>query len=761
MNPALSERLQSARRRLFVGRTAELRDWIVALNELAWDIPIWHVHGMGGIGKTSLLREWRQLAQASDIPVITLDARDIEPTVDAVCAGLGELLRGVTEVGPSAAEPLGLCAALGAVDSRVVLQIDTFELLAPLENWFRESFFSHLPSNVAVHIAGRDALPMVWRGDAGWRELHHSFDLGALSSSESADYLVKRGVEGTAHADLCSWSHGHPLALSLAADVWLQKPDDISLDLEENVAAKPEAFNLGEVPQLVGSLLGHLIREVPSRWHRAALEACAAVSVLSEDLLRDLLAPFTQVADDDSTKDGDAPDVHVLFDWLRSLSIVQANRFGLFPHDLAREVLVADVRWRDPQWQVQLHKAAREHYLRLIHRTSGGEQQRAIFDCLFLHRMSPAVAPYLQWNDSRLLLDTAGPTDIEACLEWVERHEGPASRQIASRWFTSQPEGLILVRKAGGEPQGFVFQLALHDADSRDIDFDPAASAAWRYLNNHAPLRPGERSTFFRFWMDKDEYQNVGATQSLIFVQGARHYLTTPNLAFTFFPCAAPAFWALGFAYADLAHVPATDFEIEGRKYATFCHDWRSRPVLAWIDLLTEREIHSVAIEATSSALPTEDVPFRVLDQMAFNVAVRQAMRNWGNPTTLRRNPLLETALVQRTVRQTVENGREPSSEQKVLVLRSLLRQTVAVLSDAPRQERCYHALELVYGRRGLSQESAADVMNVSHSSFRRYLRSALTFISDSLWQRETARTDSEVEPLPSGFENGHNLTLF
>jgi hypothetical protein len=37
------------------------------------------------------------------------------------------------------------------------------------------------------------------------------------------------------------------------------------------------------------------------------------------------------------------------------LSFVELSREGLFPHDLAREALVADLRWRNPDWNMELH----------------------------------------------------------------------------------------------------------------------------------------------------------------------------------------------------------------------------------------------------------------------------------------------------------------------------------------------------------------------------------------------------------------------
>lgn len=87
------------------------------------------------------------------------------------------------------------------------------------------------------------------------------------------------------------------------------------------------------------------------------------------------------------------PDVHDLFAWLRSLSFVKTGPSGIFPHDLAhREALAADLRWRDPDWYAELHKHARTYYVTRLQQTHGLEQQRYLFDLIFLHRDHPAVA---------------------------------------------------------------------------------------------------------------------------------------------------------------------------------------------------------------------------------------------------------------------------------------------------------------------------------------------------------------------------------
>jgi hypothetical protein len=427
-------------------------------------------------------------------------------------------------------------------------------------------------------------------------------------------------------------------------------------------------------------------------------------------------------------------------------------------------VLVADVRWRDSAWHQELHHRAREHYLRYIHRSSGAEQQRALFDCVFLHRLSPAVAAYMQWHDSHCSLEAAREDEIEGLLAAVEKHESKESRQIAARWFELQPEGIVVVRDQGGVAQGFVFQLALHRASPADIEADPSAHAAWKYLGSHSPLRSDEGATLFRFWMDKDSYQEVGAIQSLIFVQAARHYITTPNLAYSFFPCAVPDFWQDGFLYADLQRLPEADFEVGGQTFGTYGHDWRARPVLAWLDLLSQREMQSVGVAPSASPPSAPDATFRIVSEDEFTSAVRSALRDWSNMAALRRNPLLETASVHRRARHIAAQssagaGSSVTPDELVTALRSLLREARETLALAPRQDKTHRALELVYGRRALSQEAAAAAMDVSLSSFRRYLRTAISFIENSLWHREINGDNSDETPLNHQIEQ--NMTLF
>ena len=499
---------------------------------------------------------------------------------------------------------------------------------------------------------------------------------------------------------MIDFTHGHPLALSLVADLFAQRSE---------FTFQPDA-----APDVVRTLLEHLVETVPGPAHRTALEVCALAHLTTEALLAAVLA---------------MPDVYELFAWLRGLSFVESGPLGLMPHDLAREVLAADLRWRNPDWHVELHHRVRAYYAARLAETQGQEQQRILFDYIFLHRDNPAVRPFFAWEESgSLLADAAGPSDWPALLAMVSRHEGEESARVASHWFTRQPEGVLVVRDERLQPAGFAALVALHQASPEELSADPAAQAAWRYLEGRAALRPGEGATLIRFWMAAEGYQGVSGVQSLIAAQAARHYLTTPRLAFSFLVCADAEFWAPAMAYFDLARIPEADYAVGGRRYGTFGHDWRAVPPLAWLDLLAAREVSSTPVTA---APPEPAEPMLVLSREAFAAAVLNALRHFAQPEALRASPLLRSRLVADRA------GGGASGAERIAALWATVQEAVDALQSPPREAKLYRALYHTYIQPAPSQEQAAELLDVPFSSFRRHLKAGVERVTEALWRRE------------------------
>ena len=303
----LGEVLVSRRRRCFVGRDGEPELVRAALEASEPRFSVLWFSGPGGIGKTSLLEAIADLAEgAGGWRVVRLDGGEL-PLSSRVALDVVREALGTAEGGEAVAVPEG----------RLVLLFDAYEQLGGLDEWVRTWLLPRLPATALTVVAGRELPGPAWRADAAWRELLRVVSLRNLGPEESRGYLRACGVDPALHGRLVEVSHGHPLGLSLLVDV---------------VGRGGEA-TLDQAPDLVGALVRRFVDVVPSGRRRGALEVCALARVTTEALLRDALA---------------LEDAQELFAWLRELSFVEAGPDGLRPHDLARDVLDADLRWRDP-----------------------------------------------------------------------------------------------------------------------------------------------------------------------------------------------------------------------------------------------------------------------------------------------------------------------------------------------------------------------------------------------------------------------------
>jgi hypothetical protein len=692
MSTRLADRLSAARHRQFVGRDQEKAVFQGALEAPELPFSVLHVYGPGGVGKTSLIKEFTYICDRLGIPYTYIDARNVEPAPESFVS----VLQAAMGVEP----PTSPLDYLAAQPGRHVILIDTYEALAPIDTWLREVYLPDLPDNTLVVCAGRQAPSPAWRSDSGWQTLVYVMPLRNLSPEESREYLSKRRLPPDQHSEILNFTHGHPLALSLVLDVYAQRGD---------VPFKPE-----DAPDVVRSLLAQLVQKVPGPAHRTALEACALVRLTTEELLAEMLS---------------LPDARDLFEWLRDLSFIEAGRQGIFPHDLAREALTADLRWRNPTWYNQLHQRARNFYARRLSETQGQEQTRVLFDYIFLHRENAMVKPFLEWQESGAMMpDVARGTDIPLLVDIVRQHEGDESARLAARWFALQPQNIMLFRDSEGLPCGFLFMLALQDASREDIEIDPGARAGWKYVQERAPLRQGEMATHFRFWMARDTYQDVSAVQSVILVNMVKHYLTTKGLVFTFFPAANADFWVPLCTYSEIPRLTEADFEVGGHQYGLFGHNWREMPPLPWLSLLADREI---AASPQQMPPPKATAQLVVLSEQEFAAAVRDALRDFSRPSALRANPLVHSRLV-------VERA-GPSSEvpERVSALLAAIKTSAEQLQQSPKEAKLYRALYHTYIQPAPTQEQAAEMLDLPFSTYRRHLKSAIERVTEILWNWE------------------------
>lgn len=585
---------------------------------------------------------------------------------------------------------------------RCALLIDTYEVLAPLDDWLRARFLPELPDGTVVVIAGRSPPAPAWREDAGWRDLLRVVSLRNLSPDEGSAYLAVAASRRTYTSRSC----GSPMGIRWRCRWWSTCSQGAGDTVADSI----------HMPDVVHVLVNRFLDTVPGPLHRRALEVCAHARVTTEDLLRVAL---------------EVDDAHELFTWLRGLSFVQQGPAGLFPHDLARQVIDADLRWRDRDSYTRIHRGIRRRLVQRARQAHGREQQQALLDMLFLSRNNPVVGPLFDWASFESgYAAPAGPGDRAAMLGMTERHEGPASAALAAHWLDRQPRAFTVVRDTGVEPLGFLCHLDLTEASSEERGADPGARSVWTYVARHGPPRPGETVLMLRFAMDRDVHQRKLSTGlSLVTVTVSQRFLT-PRLAWDAHVVADPDYWGAWFAHIDYQRAEEADFDVDGRRFGVFVRDWRREGFDAWLDRMGERALGDEHDPAVS---PAQAAPVLVLSQPEFADAVRQALRDLHRPGQLVRSLLVRSRIV----------GEHAGQDQVAVVLRDLLLEAIEVLDRRPQDDKLLRAVDRTYLRSAGTQAIAAEVLGLPFSTYRRHLTAGVTRIVEWLWRRELYGDDS------------------
>lgn len=678
----------------FVGRTAELDLFRSLLATQAPTPLVLQVHGPGGVGKTTLIREFERLAAEDGRFTCRVDGRQVEISPSGFLHGLRQALAAARRTGRPVTEgvPEGESGARGDLPPGSVLLIDSFEFVAVLDSWLRETFLPQLPGGCIVVVAGRNPPALEWRTGRGGSS--RTLRLEGLGPDEGMAYLAARNVPPSRQKELLSRTGGHPLALAVLAHLLSTRGTDSPLRLEEH-------------PDVLHLLLQRILEGIPSPRHRQALAVSAIAHTTTEALLAEILG------------NDDAPGC---LDWLRSLSFVEQGLHGIFPHDVVRELLDADLRWRDGRAHRELAGRVFGHLQRRIEGAAGAELQRLRLESLYLFRRDPGIGPFLAWDAlGSAYAEVAAPHDAGEIEAMVQCHQGAEAAAIARHWLEVQPAAFQIFRQADGTACGFMANLEPHRLRAVDLERDPATVAMLAFLDRHGPLPQGDEIVYLRFWMHRTAYQAVSPALNLTISNSLTHWLTHPRLAWNFIAVAEPEFWRPHFESIGMPRVPEADFAVGGHRYGLFAHDWRAEPAAAW-----KRRRRDTSV--TAPVTPDDPPRNRTLEPVPeeFADAVRQALRDCSRPMLLLGNPLMHTRLARDP------QGGGPSAE----ALRAALVEAAASLGAHPRDRRSYRAVWHTYIEPAPTQERAAELLRLPFSTYRYHLKRGLGLITAGLWKR-------------------------
>jgi DNA-binding winged helix-turn-helix (wHTH) protein len=423
-----------------------------------------YVHGLAGVGKTTLLHAFASEARAAGFATVELDGHVDYPTQGAVLSAVKQGVRP-----PASAPTLG--DAVASLSEPTLLVIDTFELLRPLDYWICRTLIPALPAHVRVVIAGRDVPADRWRS---YGSCLCTVPLTNLSPEESLELLAGNGVDADTAPRINAIAHGHPLSLQLAAGALRDRP---GLALEEIAVGA------------VGEELARVYLDGLDARTRRALDAAALLRRTTLTLLEAMLP------------DGDAAGA---FERLRALPFVELGADGLLVHDTVREATAALLRATDPQEYWRLRAAAWTRVRTELKGAPPRELSRYTADLIYLLDDAGVRRVFFPAAMGEQRVAAATAEDLPA-IERLARADG----ELVRAWWERVPDAFFVTRDKHDAVIGFACLAEPADVGPRLIDRDAHASS-WRAHLRGDPVPKGQRTLFLR-WMVGRNYAAVAA----------------------------------------------------------------------------------------------------------------------------------------------------------------------------------------------------------------------------------------------------------
>jgi len=405
-----------------------------------------HLHGLGGVGKTTLLHAFAADAREAGAATVLLDAHAVYSTqgsfLDAFQASTVE----------------EAAAALGARGERVVLLLDTCEFFRALDEWIARTFVPALPAHVRVVLAGRDAPARHWYA---YGRLVATVPVGNLPPDDAVELLRTNGVDDGTARRINALCRGHALSLQLAA--WA---------LHDRPGAALEAIAAGAV----GEELARLYLDGLDQPTRRALDAAALTRRTTLSLLEAMLP------DEDAA---------TAYERLRALPFVELDADGLVVHDTIREATAALLRAADPPEYWRLRAAAWERLRAELRGAPKRDLWRYTADMIYLIEDEAVRAVFFPPVAGEHRVDGPRAEDLDALQALAPDFE------LLRAWWEAAPEAFVVVRDEAGVPSGFAILAEPSAVSPRLLDRDPLAHA-WREHLRRNPVPREQQACFMR-----------------------------------------------------------------------------------------------------------------------------------------------------------------------------------------------------------------------------------------------------------------------
>lgn len=548
----LSDTVTERAERAFVGRREEIA---VLAALLRGRVPlVAHLHGIGGIGKTTLLDAFSRTARRRGATVFFLDCRTIEPTerglLDAIATSTG-----------AAGRRLGSIVAAIRGRRRVLFLFDNYEVLQLADAWIRQTLIPTLPSNARVVLSGRTPPSPAWTATPGSERWFRSVPLGPLEAEDAVALLKEEGLRREEIERIRRFAAGHPLALKLAAWTLTHRPRLEPCD--------------AEFQSVIDALVERFVRDVDPTLRRA-LDACAVVRRVTRSLLAAMLG-------EEETSRAVGP--------LGALPFVESAPDGLVLHESVRTAIAASLRATDPARYRAFRLAAWSQLRREVRAAGVPDLWRYTADLLFLVQSPVIREAFFPSAPTAFTVESARPEDDPAIDAIAERHESRPGASLLGAWRRAAPASFHVARDARGAVVGFYCLLDAALPRWSPANDDPIVRRWLDHLRAD-PVPSGQRVLFLRRWLAAGSGERVSPVQAACFLDIKRIYLELrPRLRRVYVAFCDPAVWFpivenLGFGALETATA-----EVGGRTQHSAMVDMGPASVDGWLSAIAAREL--------------------------------------------------------------------------------------------------------------------------------------------------------------------------
>lgn len=529
----------------FVGREIELAA-LLGLVDDDNDVRVGHVVGVGGIGKSALLRVLRRRAAEAGVAVVSLEGREVEPSPS------GLLDRLAASIGAEDAELAHVVERLHAAADRVMIAMDTYEVLRLADGFVRDDLGPSLPPNCSLVLSGRDDPVAPWYTDEWWMGRVRTIHLGPLSRQDSLEYLDVLGVDPRAAAEIFATARGHPLAMRLAAA------------MTTAVGGGPTDVRT-TTSTVVDRLATEYLATVADGEARRALEALSVVRRITESLAAALV-----------------PDVpaSTVVRRLEQLPFVEMGADGLIVHDVVRDAVATRLAAVAPD-RYQRYRSDAWHQLQSeMDAVPDSVLWRYTADLLHLLDRPEIREAFFPTGQQPLVVEAAAGDDAGAIDEITATHAGPDERTALAAWWRFAPGAFMVCRDGTGAVVAYCIAARRTDLTDELLALDPVAA---RWQDSLAAIDGRHDVFLFRRFLDAESGEAQCGSSGAFGLDLKRSYMEMrPRLRYLYTCGTDPAEfeWAVSLGFE---HRPELVAELDGRTTHSWRLDMGPRSVDGWL----------------------------------------------------------------------------------------------------------------------------------------------------------------------------------